>query len=419
MSSAVFGSTIDPAVLDVVKRDHDFVLYYAGQPLRVAPDREVAAPQARLLAHIARDLALRGHPAGPGSHALALFTALPPDSPHPLLQVAEQLEADPFARRIWPRARRAAAEWPDSAADAAQVAFFLDGVVTTVKCLNDYLLEISRGHFNFIAPDAEEFRRVISAALAALAPLPAAAVAWLAGRHGAGHVAPLLLVARRITPAEYAHTLFSLCPPGSAVPAPADGLRPNWSRPDESFQALRAEAADVLDYLACAEKDATPSSQVRELVAAGEGFYVEFKSTLRWNIKAARKDPDIEHAALKTIAAFLNSAGGALVVGVNDTGQPEGLDHDQFPTQDRMALHFWNLVKSSMGQDVAPLIRATFEPLADKTVLLIQCARSPRPVFLRQSGFDEEFFIRVGPASSKLSIQEALKYIATRFGPAE
>ena len=49
-----------------------------------------------------------------------------------------------------------------------------------------------------------------------------------------------------------------------------------------------------------------------ELIQNGETENVEFKSTLRWNIHTQKKDDAIEHASLKTIAAFLNSYGGTL-----------------------------------------------------------------------------------------------------------
>jgi hypothetical protein len=36
-------------------------------------------------------------------------------------------------------------------------------------------------------------------------------------------------------------------------------------------------------------------------------------------------------------------------------------------------------------------------------------------VFLRQPGFDEEMFIRMGPSSNALDISEALRYIGNHF----
>jgi len=88
---------------------------------------------------------------------------------------------------------------------------------------------------------------------------------------------------------------------------------------------------------------------------------------------------------------------------------------DGFPNRDRFSLHFWNLVKASMGEDVGSFIRTSFEEIQSRTVFIVRCAKSPGPVFLKQKGFGEEFYIRIGPSSAKLGIQEALKYIDHRF----
>jgi len=48
-----------------------------------------------------------------------------------------------------------------------------------------------------------------------------------------------------------------------------------------------------------------------ELINRGESKTLEFKSTLRWSLKEDRQDDKfITHAALQTIAAFLNTEGG-------------------------------------------------------------------------------------------------------------
>ena len=68
------------------------------------------------------------------------------------------------------------------------------------------------------------------------------------------------------------------------------------------------------------QQDATDKPATGELIDVGESGEVEFKSTLRWHLHAERMDKEIEHASLKTIAAFLNTAGGTLLIGVNDDG---------------------------------------------------------------------------------------------------
>jgi hypothetical protein len=69
-------------------------------------------------------------------------------------------------------------------------------------------------------------------------------------------------------------------------------------------------------------------ASLADLVRQGESHHVEFKETSRVNLRTGRKDPAIEEAVLKTVAAFLNSDGGELLIGVADDGSAKGLDPD-------------------------------------------------------------------------------------------
>jgi hypothetical protein len=55
---------------------------------------------------------------------------------------------------------------------------------------------------------------------------------------------------------------------------------------------------------------------------------VEFKSSARWDMKQNKADKLIEGIVVKTVAALLNSEGGALLLGVDDERNVIGLAHD-------------------------------------------------------------------------------------------
>jgi len=154
---------------------------------------------------------------------------------------------------------------------------------------------------------------------------------------------------------------------------------------------------------------------IEGIIGKGEGQDLEFKSTLRWDLKAGKTSQHIERACLKTISAFLNSNGGLLLIGVRDDGSVEGVESDRFPNTDKFLLHLWTLIRTSFGTDISPNISAQLEILEGKTVCSVKCQRSGRPVFLKQPGFEEEFYIRVGPGTVALAVSEALKYISDHF----
>lgn len=59
-----------------------------------------------------------------------------------------------------------------------------------------------------------------------------------------------------------------------------------------------------------------------------ENSQLEFKSSFEWNTRTGTKSRDLKWGVLRSVAGFLNSTGGTLLIGVNDQGQPVGLDHE-------------------------------------------------------------------------------------------
>ena len=155
------------------------------------------------------------------------------------------------------------------------------------------------------------------------------------------------------------------------------------------------------------------SEKLQSLIDAGENDRFELKSTLRWNLKSNKPDKEIENAWLKTIIAFLNTYGGLLLVGVEDDGNVLGLEPDKFPNADRYLLHVNNLIRERIGMGVTQFIKFGLKQLDGKEILCIQCSPSSEPAFLKNKK-DEDFYIRVGPGSRKLTSRETLIYINNR-----
>ena len=160
-----------------------------------------------------------------------------------------------------------------------------------------------------------------------------------------------------------------------------------------------------------------------ELIKQGESKTLEFKSTLRWNLKEDREDDkQVTHAALKTIAAFLNTEGGDLLLGVADDGAVVGIERDRLDNDDKFMLHLAQVVRNGLGARAGTCIDPKVQIVEGKSVCVVSCQRSPEPVFLRWKGVEAEkngdFFVRSGPGTVKLSDQDTDEYIRTRFGTA-
>jgi hypothetical protein len=79
---------------------------------------------------------------------------------------------------------------------------------------------------------------------------------------------------------------------------------------------------------------------VDDNVEKAEGVNVEYKATLRINLETGQNDSRMESAVLKSIAAFLNTHGGKLMIGVRDDESSLGVEADKFASEDKMSLHF-------------------------------------------------------------------------------
>ncbi|MEV7693843.1 ATP-binding protein [Microbacterium sp. NPDC089189] len=164
---------------------------------------------------------------------------------------------------------------------------------------------------------------------------------------------------------------------------------------------------------------------VAAVLASGESERTEFKETARWNVREAKKDPRMELAVAKTVAAFLNSRGGVLVIGADDEGHGVGLERDlatlRTPDHDRFELWLRDMLSTSLGRNAAALPRIRFGAApGGATVCVVQCRPAAKPVFLtapKDGGSTTDLWVRVGNSTRALGVDEAVEYVARHWRP--
>ncbi len=151
------------------------------------------------------------------------------------------------------------------------------------------------------------------------------------------------------------------------------------------------------------------------VIKQGESELVEFKSTIRLNLKTGKPGKEMEIAWLKTVVAFLNTDGGQIFLGVADDGELLGLASDGFASDDHALRHIDNLIEQHIGGDAFAFVRTRIVRPSESApaIALIYCRPLPSPAFLKV-GKDEEFYVRTGPASRKLPPSRILSYLETR-----
>ncbi len=163
-----------------------------------------------------------------------------------------------------------------------------------------------------------------------------------------------------------------------------------------------------------------PTKDPKILIEEGEGLFLEFKETLRYDGRKGEVSKELERVVVKTIVGFLNADGGTLMIGVNDDGKVTGLDNDYkaLPKKNRDGLenHLTMLVKTMIGLSFAKYVTVKFESVDGKDICLVTVREGHKPAYLINGDKKEEFFVRVGNSTQPFSMSDATDYIKTHWG---
>lgn len=179
-----------------------------------------------------------------------------------------------------------------------------------------------------------------------------------------------------------------------------------------------------LNNISITDESIKSNLDFHELIDAGESNLIEFKSTLRWNIREAKQDKFMEEVILKSIAAFSNAEGGKLIIGVADSGEVLGLQDDyeslREANKDYFELHLRNLINNTYGKDFGTSnIKISFIELDDKEICVVDIKAGLKPLFInvtnKHGQKQEKFYVRSGNTSQDLGMSETTEYVRTRF----
>ncbi|HEY9578572.1 MAG TPA: DUF262 domain-containing protein [Rhizorhapis sp.] len=165
---------------------------------------------------------------------------------------------------------------------------------------------------------------------------------------------------------------------------------------------------------------------LEEMIAEGESEELEFKQTLRWDIKEGRVNKELEGVIVKTIAAFANSFnGGTLLIGVSDNGESVGLEHDFAclgdADKDRFEIHLRNLFGQSFGQNfTASKLKILFPVVNGVEICQIDVKPADAAIVIAvpdKHGLKaEKLYVRSGNSSPEMPLSEVQAFLSKRFG---
>ncbi|MBN1116012.1 MAG: putative DNA binding domain-containing protein [Bacteroidales bacterium] len=387
--------------LDIVMRENDFVLYENGKPLLSNGQNMVAHTNARLL-----------------RMAVSYVMFNPDERFSPLTLLKTISDTNVGAALLTEDAVKLLLANDPYLSGQQTKHHGLNEIIENSPALLDFIFlnasSISSALGNFLAgaEDGQSKEAYIITTTDQLSIEQKASLNALISEYEQGIVVHLLFISGYLSVGEYANSLIA-----SQIKEnhPGISLAMKESRGLTTYQKKITEKAQLVSDFLTLCKSSNKVSVIEEIIARGEDGRTEFKSTLRWDLYQSKKSPAIEHASLKSICAFLNSEGGDLLIGVRDDGSIEGIETDQFPNEDKFLLHLWMLIKTCMGQEVVEWVKTSLQKIGGRTVCRVHCQKAKKPVFLNQKGFDEAFYVRVGPSSGSLDISAALKYIKEHF----
>jgi hypothetical protein len=159
---------------------------------------------------------------------------------------------------------------------------------------------------------------------------------------------------------------------------------------------------------------------VAELISGDESSEVEFKSSAA----ASLENPDIpekmiNEQVIKTVAAFLNTDGGTLAIGIADDRVVLGIENDldlKSTDLDRYINWLTTLLITSCG--IGPITACTrirWETIDGKTVVLVDVNPSPKPVYVKSSKSVEVFYVRANNTTRQLPLSEIHDWVTARW----
>jgi hypothetical protein len=163
---------------------------------------------------------------------------------------------------------------------------------------------------------------------------------------------------------------------------------------------------------------------IEELIEAGESAELEFKQTFRWDVNKGNANKKMEEMIAKAVAAFANSDGGTLLIGVHDTNGVVGLEPDLAVTGgdlDGFELALTDSLQHQFGPAFkAQHIKVSFPIALGLNICRIDVSRSAKLLPIEVIGKDgqkgKRIYIRSGNSSQELPSHEVEGYIQTRNG---
>ena len=165
----------------------------------------------------------------------------------------------------------------------------------------------------------------------------------------------------------------------------------------------------------------TEDVEINDILARSESETLEFKSTMQVDVETGQKSVKMKQMIAKTLAGFMNNIGGILLIGVDDDGDPIGLDYDlkYLKNKDNFVRSFSQIVFDMTGKEYHQFLdpqETSFKPIDGIEVFKIKVNPAPEPAFVVCKSKPPVFFVRMGSSTVPFNVKEAINYYKLHWG---
>ena len=153
------------------------------------------------------------------------------------------------------------------------------------------------------------------------------------------------------------------------------------------------------------------------LIESGETERVEFKSTMRWDLREQRSNKALEKVIAKSLAGLMNHRGGSLLIGVDDEGSVLGIEADcqtlKHKNTDGFERSLMDLARTTLGAHACTLIHCQFPHINNKAICWLVIDQASMPIFF-QDGEIARYFVRTGNSTREMDAREVHAHVIQR-----
>lgn len=178
-------------------------------------------------------------------------------------------------------------------------------------------------------------------------------------------------------------------------------------------------------------------AQILDMLRRGESKELEFKQTFKTDTKSNQTLKCLRDSVVKSICAFMNTDGGHLFIGIDDSGSIIGLDpdyenlnikRDNQTKQDKLIQEISDYVRHRLKDDtLSTNYNIQIQNIKGQDICIIQVKHANKKVFMEQEifykkcggdnlvcGHRDVFYCRDTVSSKELDIRNVDEYYAAK-----